>query len=1262
MICLCFFIRHWQTNHSNVSQHKTQSTAFSPYSQRLGTRDIRESANTENHPTPLWPKNVCHRSAEEQGLNNMAESDIESLVMKISDGLYAKLSASMDTKLDQIVKSVSAVCENVKVLERRMENVEQRISDTEDSATQLLARLEGAETRLNEALARLEDQENRSRRNNINIMNLPERTEGDNPKEFFETWIPKVLNMKVKKDRNKVDRCHRSPGQLRPDATRPRAVYVRPHHYEDKQLIMQSARNRGEISLGGSRIHFFEDFSPALEKKRRDFTEVKKTLRSLGIPYSRERQHIVDQKMSGVNSIKFCSFNVKGIHHPIKRKKILSSLKKEKVQVAFLQETHLVDKEHMKLKRDWVGQAHYASFSSNSRGVAVLIHKSVPFVLETCKKDPEGRYILLHGTIQDVHLTMMNIYAPSPPLSSFWTKIASELAEYKCGLTLLGGDFNCVLDNNLDRSPIPTDGRCNLGATLAKMLEEFNLVDARMSINPSSKDFTFYSNPHNSYSRIDLFFLPPESLGQVNTCEIGSIYLSDHAPVYLDLNIKETTPTTTRWRFPSYIIIDKHYKKRMEEELKLYFDENDNSEKNPEFLWEAAKAYIRGSTISYIANKKKKLLLEQNQLEKDLKAVEMAHKSNPTKNNLIKAQAVRAALNSVLNEKASRSLFSQKQRLYEYGNKPSKYLARILNQKDTQNTIGAIRDSKGTKHYDRHSISSVFVSFYKSLYKSENVSTKEDMDRYFSQIKLPTLSEEQQEILGRPIEEKEILKAISLMHSGKSPGPDGFPVEWFKAFKDRIVPYLLRTYNYSFNTAHRLPETMTQANICLILKKGKDSEDPASYRPISLINVDVKILAKILSLRLESVITLLIKPDQTGFIKGRNSFHNIRRLLNIIQQAQDKKVKGLLVSLDSLKAFDRVEWSYLFQTMDMFKLGANFVDWVKLLYSSPKAAVITNSHCSNYFSLERGTRQGCPLSPLLFALAIELFAELIRTSLSIKGFLIDGTEHKISLYADDVLLYLVETDSTIPHLLNLLKQFGHISGFKVNLSKSEAMPIGTMTGSAPPTGKLQRSKDQAGLAVPNIRFYYWAAQMRYIHEWVNPTVSNTWIDMESGNCGIVTLKYCPFICYNKVKLEVQNNFIVSNTLNTWNKMLLFFKLKKHFSVLAPTFRNPDFIPSCQDIGFKLWHEKGLEQLAKLYGGNALESFEALKNKFSAPVPLLSVLADQTLHTQTKTSSQTNIFRTHSYTTPTYKIYLPHLQKPFFKHYTFYRLPQKTVAD
>ena len=149
------------------------------------------------------------------------------------------------------------------------------------------------------------------------------------------------------------------------------------------------------------------------------------------------------------------------------------------------------------------------------------------------------------------------------------------------------------------------------------------------------------------------------------------------------------------------------------------------------------------------------------------------------------------------------------------------------------------------------------------------------------------------------------------MRSGKAPGPDGFPNEWFKTVKNKLCPRLVKTYNYSFNIADHLPETMSLASISLILKKSKDPEDPASYRPISLINVDAKVLAKGLTLR-------LVKPDQTGFVSGRSSLNNIRRLLNIIQLASDEDTQGLVVSLDSLKAFDRVEWPFLFYAMERF--------------------------------------------------------------------------------------------------------------------------------------------------------------------------------------------------------------------------------------------------------------------------------------------------------------------------------------------------------
>lgn len=239
--------------------------------------------------------------------------------------------------------------------------------------------------------------------------------------------------------------------------------------------------------------------------------------------------------MSGINSIKLCTFNVKGIHHPIKRKKILSFLKKDKIQIAFLQETHLVDKEHIKLKRDWVGQVYYSSFSSNSRGVAILIHKATPFVLGTCKSDSEGRYILVHGTINGTPVTLINIYAPNSPTPSFWTTIGAEIEEHRSPFTVLGGDFNCCLDNKLDRSPTDTNRRTSAGALLGKMLGDINLTDVWRNLNPSVRDFTFYSNPHNSYSRIDYFFAPPQIIGQVKACSIGSIHISDHAPVYLEM-------------------------------------------------------------------------------------------------------------------------------------------------------------------------------------------------------------------------------------------------------------------------------------------------------------------------------------------------------------------------------------------------------------------------------------------------------------------------------------------------------------------------------------------------------------------------------------------------------------------------------------------------------------------------------------------------------------------------------------------------------
>ena len=174
------------------------------------------------------------------------------------------------------------------------------------------------------------------------------------------------------------------------------------------------------------------------------------------------------------------------------------------------------------------------------------------------------------------------------------------------------------------------------------------------------------------------------------------------------------------------------------------------------------------------------------------------------------------------------------------------------------------------------------------------------------------------------------MRAITTLQRGKSPGPDGFTVEFYKKFAPLLSTVLCDMYNEVLSLG-RLPPTLTNATITLLLKKDKDPLLCSSFRPISLLNVDYKILAKILALHLRTVLPGIISTDQTGFMLGRHSFHNTRRLINILTMPSSSTPE-IVVSLDAEKAFDRVEWDFLFEMMDRFGLGSGFISWVKLLY------------------------------------------------------------------------------------------------------------------------------------------------------------------------------------------------------------------------------------------------------------------------------------------------------------------------------------------
>ena len=325
------------------------------------------------------------------------------------------------------------------------------------------------------------------------------------------------------------------------------------------------------------------------------------------------------------------------------------------------------------------------------------------------------------------------------------------------------------------------------------------------------------------------------------------------------------------------------------------------------------------------------------------------------------------------------------------------------------------------------------------LYKSEQ-SNLSDPSSFLDRIHLKQLSEDKREILSSEITEAEILQTIKTFSLKKPPGMDGFPIEFYSTFWSKLAPIFIQmTRHMSENQV--LPKSMYQAIISVILKPGKSGESPADYRPISLINCDNKILSKLMSNRLSKILPDLIHKNQTGFIKNRRLQTNTRTCFGIIQHVKKHNLNLTVMAVDAEKAFDRLEWPFLFKVLQKFNFPGEFLNFVRLVYKFPKARIFTNSVLSEEFTLERGTRQGCPLSPLLFALAMEPLAERIRQDQQITGITI-GEQYKLNLFADDLLMYLNNFDESIQPLLTIFNEYSMVSGYKINLGKTEVMAVG----------------------------------------------------------------------------------------------------------------------------------------------------------------------------------------------------------------------------
>ena len=176
------------------------------------------------------------------------------------------------------------------------------------------------------------------------------------------------------------------------------------------------------------------------------------------------------------------------------------------------------------------------------------------------------------------------------------------------------------------------------------------------------------------------------------------------------------------------------------------------------------------------------------------------------------------------------------------------------------------------------------------------------------------------------------------MKLNKSPGLDGLSVEFYRTVWDKLKYFLIKTYNKGHNE-NLLTYSQRSSVLALLFKKG----DPLlldNFRPISLLNVDLKILSHVLAQRLKKILSKLINEDQTGYFKNRFIGFNLRQIQDIIDYADIYKIKGSLVFIDFKKAFDSLEWDFMLLTLKRFGFNDSFVNWVKTMYTDIQTCVI----------------------------------------------------------------------------------------------------------------------------------------------------------------------------------------------------------------------------------------------------------------------------------------------------------------------------------
>lgn len=711
------------------------------------------------------------------------------------------------------------------------------------------------------------------------------------------------------------------------------------------------------------------------------------------------------------------TINICGIISDTKISLLNGFIQQKSLDIVFLQE---VSVPHF----NFYGYQEIVNMGPDRRGTAILYKDNLPIsnvVILPCGRGISAKF---------GHVNLVNVYAPSgsqkrQERAMFFGAEVLPLFCHAVDDVILAGDFNCVLRE------ADTTGRPNVCGPLRAIVEGYHLKDL---VIETGRPVVHTFRNTNTASRLDRFYISDRLVPHFKSYHEHAVSFSDHLAVacHINLGVQYAPRGPSYWKLNNTVLKHPQFLPEFKEFWKGIVSHQRRFSSIADWWEKYAKRKIQTHCrvfTSRVLREGSALMRFYEQALGDLVA------QPPSPENAQSIKEVKESIVRLRREKLQGTEIYSKCNTTQEGEMATMYHAIRRHKRARSRAVHSMENELGEVLCTNKDLLDHAKGHFEALFAHPAGPSSAPV--YLHDVPR-ILQDADVNLLVRQLTAEELEEAVLASPRKKSPGPDGLPAEFYIAVWEVIKDQMLLLYTEMLE-AGKLCTSMTQGIIVLVPKVANPT-NISQYRPITLLNVDYKILARVLNKRVTPLLKRILHPMQVGPGTERDITASLCDIRDVISHQERLQESAVLVSADLAGAFNNVHHEYLLALFEKLGFGPIFVKWARMLYYGCTSRVEINGFLSAVFSLHKSVRQGGPESMTWFVVAMRPLIAKLHSVLS--GITLDTRKFAVSNYVDDTQAVL-RNSNEVKIFVDTVNAFGEASGLRLNVEKSKALALGS---------------------------------------------------------------------------------------------------------------------------------------------------------------------------------------------------------------------------